>query len=306
MSLITKYRPKTFDEVVGQDAAVKSLKAVVAKKSAQGFMFTGNAGTGKTTLARITARAFGVPDEGILEIDAASNTGIDEMRKITSTLNYRLSGSRAIIIDECQGLSGQALDSLLKSLEEPPPWIYWFFCTTAPTKLKASIKTRFASYALRDLTGDELYNFLCTIADKENILTDKVGGEIIGLCADEANGSPRQALSNLNICMEAGSVEEAAELLQSATNAPEAFELARLLLQSSNYKQIMALVEKMKDLDPESIRRVVIGYHTKVALGADTTKKAARSLAVLEAFGKVMYKGDGIGQVILACANVIG
>src|ERR1700679_2452146 len=154
LNLITRYRPQVFDEVIGQDAVVRSLKATVKKKDAQIFLFSGPAGTGKTTLARLVAKAFGVEDKQVEsgEIDGATNNGIESMRNIQDIIQYRPfgnSGMRSITIDECHRLSPNAWDSLLKVLEDPPKHVVWFFCTTNPIKVPATIKTRCAKFELK-------------------------------------------------------------------------------------------------------------------------------------------------------------
>jgi DNA polymerase-3 subunit gamma/tau len=144
-SLATKYRPETWEEVVGQDAVVKSMKVVVTKKSSKCFLLSGPSGCGKTTLARIAARSLGIKGGGALrEIDAASKTGVDDMRQVCVDLGYKVlgGGSRGLIVDECHQLSKAAWNSLLKITEEPPPDTYWFFCTTEPSKVPVTIKRR--------------------------------------------------------------------------------------------------------------------------------------------------------------------
>jgi DNA polymerase-3 subunit gamma/tau len=139
LNLITKYRPRTLADVIGQDNVVRSLQSIGKKKDTQVFLFSGPSGCGKTTLSRILAKMYGVEDNSVLEIDAASRTGVDDMRQLQEIVQYRPfgdSGKRAIILDECHRLSKNAWDSLLKVLEDPPAHIVWCFCTTELIKFR--------------------------------------------------------------------------------------------------------------------------------------------------------------------------
>src|SRR5277367_6751574 len=143
--LTKKYRPSTFEEVIGQDVVTASLKRMIVsdKKLPPCILFTGPSGIGKTTLARICAKEAGCLDANIIEINAAKQTGIDDMREVTDLSGFMvLGGARVFIIDEAHGLSKQAFDSLLKFLEEPSKNTSWILCSTNPTKIPKSIKTR--------------------------------------------------------------------------------------------------------------------------------------------------------------------
>src|ERR1700753_2623699 len=112
-NLITKYRPQTLGDVIGQQAIVKSLATTIKMKDSQVFLFSGPSGCGKTTLSRIVASCYWGDDKSVMEIDAASRTGVDDMRNLQDTIQYRPfgeSGMRAVILDECHALSKQAFD----------------------------------------------------------------------------------------------------------------------------------------------------------------------------------------------------
>jgi DNA polymerase III gamma/tau subunit len=299
-SIINKYRPNRLDEVIGNDAAVNALEAAINNEISSQFLFSGPPGIGKTTLARITARMLSCHPDDIEEVDGATETGIDNVRRITEELMYRPLGAgdrRAIIIDEVHALSAAANKALLKSLEEPPAHVIWCLCTTSPTKLDKAIVTRCLHITLKELSRDDLIGLLGCTNEAQGVDPD-----IISMCAREADGSPRQALSNLGICFKAKSREEANELLRTAGDAPQAFELARLLHSGGNWAQVRTLLEALKETNPESIRQVVRAYVTKVALGQD---KPARALDILEKFSVPFHSADGMSPVVLACANII-
>lgn len=304
MSLHTNYRPKDWKQVIGQDAVVSSLKNVIEKKSSNTFLFIGPSGTGKTTLARIAAAKLGCSRQSLLEIDAATYTGIDDIRSITSSLNYRpmVGEVKAIIIDECQALSAQAWKALLKSLEEPPSWVYWFLCTTDANKVPKNIKTRCTTYNLKPVKSDSLIDLLREIADKERL---KPAKGIIELCAREAEGSPRQAIVNMEVCVGAKNKEQALELMQSASEAPQAIDLARALLKGAKWKSVQELLSQLKETNAESVRHVVRAYMTNVILGAKDSVTPGKAMEILDEFGTPFSSGDGISPLVIACGHIL-
>lgn len=308
MSFTTKYRPQTFEEVIGQKAVVSSMRTALKERRATTFLLDGPSGTGKTTLARIGAMFVGCKGKrDIQEVDAASYTGIDDMRQIAGGLMYRPIGNdvKALIIDEAHGLSKAAWNSLLKILEEPPSWVYWFLCTTEPSRVPATIMTRVVRYQLKPVSLEELEDLLFKVADEEKILPGKTGDTIITLCAKEAAGSPRQALSNLATCANAKDRQEASDLLASAIESHEAIELAKLLLAGTNWEKAQPLLASLKELNAESVRQTVRAYITAVALGNKKTATAHRCMAILEAFEKPCIPGEQFTPIVLAVGRIL-
>lgn len=304
--LHTKYRPTKFEDVIGQKVIVRSLKDVMDAGSSHSFLFTGPSGVGKTTLARIVANLVGCDAMNIIEIDAATYTGIDAMRGITESTNYHAFGAspnRAIIIDEVHGLSKQAFQALLKSLEEPPPHIYWLLCTTEPSKVPATIKTRCLSYDLKPVSANEIFDLLEEVCDKEDL--DPEEG-ILNLISKEAGGSPRQALVYLSMCSGCSSRAEAAELLRTAAESKDVIDLCRFLISGKGFTwdKAMKMLEPLKDHNAESIRLVVVSYVTTVLLKTKSTKTAEWPLRVLDCFSRPCYPGDKLAPILLAIGDV--
>jgi DNA polymerase III gamma/tau subunit len=307
-SLILKYRPNKWDEVIGQKEVVRSLKQIVEKKSSHAFLLTGPSGTGKTTLSRIIAQSVGCTGNGdISEIDAATFTGIDDMRSITVGLRYRPFGKnsvKAIIVDEAHALSRQAWQSLLKSVEEPPSWAYWFFCTTDIGRIPDTIKTRCSTYQLKPVSINDLSELLVGIAETEQF---KVSDDVIDVCVKEAQGSPRQAISNLATCADVVDRIEGARLLKSAlTGQGEAIDLARMLVKGANWTQLLPILNKIKDQNAESIRQVVRAYVTTALLENKNDESVVSGMVILEHFSTPFINtNDGVSPILLAVGRII-
>ncbi len=216
--LARKWRPQTFEEVVGQEHVTRTLRnAIQSGRIAHAFLFTGPRGVGKTTIARLLAKAFNcengpTPDPcnscsnckeitigsslDVLEIDGASHTGVDNVRDITEGVQYRPAKSRfrVVIIDEVHMLSNAAFNALLKTLEEPPEHVKFIFATTEVHKILQTILSRCQRYDFKRIPLRELIKQLTTLAEHEGFSFDEVG---LALVAREADGSLRDAESLL-------------------------------------------------------------------------------------------------------------
>lgn len=217
--LARKWRPQTFDTVVGQEHVTRTLRnAIATGRVAHAFLFTGPRGVGKTTTARLLAKALNC-EHGptadacnvcshcaeitagnsldVLEIDGASHTGVDNIRDLTEGIHYRpvKSRFRIIIIDEVHMLSNAAFNALLKTLEEPPPHVKFIFATTESHKILPTIASRCQRYDFKRIALRELMQKLRGIAEQEGLTTDDVG---LALLAREADGSLRDAESLLD------------------------------------------------------------------------------------------------------------
>ncbi len=217
MTLYLKYRPQTFADVVGQDHIVTVLEqAVNQNQVAHAFLFCGTRGTGKTSIARILAKEIltqgmedstmkeqilkGVEDGSLvdlIEIDAASNTGVDNIRDLIEKIQFSpvVAKAKVYIIDEVHMLSKGAFNALLKTLEEPPIYAYFILATTELTKVPETVQSRCQRFPFRRVREEDLIRRLQFIADTEKITVDRAA---LRLIARHATGSFRDAISLLD------------------------------------------------------------------------------------------------------------
>ena len=222
--LARKYRPRRFDDLIGQDAVVRTLtNAFATGRIAHAYMLTGVRGVGKTTTARLIARALNytgpgsesgltvdMPELGahceailesrhpdVIEMDAASKTGIDDVREIIEQVRYRPIQARykVYIIDEVHMLSKQAFNALLKTLEEPPEHVKFIFATTEIRKVPVTVLSRCQRFDLRRIEARLLIEHLARVAEQEQVGTEP---EALRMIARAAEGSVRDALSLLD------------------------------------------------------------------------------------------------------------
>ena len=217
--LALKYRPQIFDDLIGQEVVAETIKnSIKANKIPNAYLFTGIRGIGKTTIARIVAKSLnctkGIENRckekcnncdaitnsshmDVMEIDAASNTGVDNIREIIEFSRYEPTSSKykIFIIDEVHMLSKQAFNALLKTLEEPPEYLKFIFATTEVKKIPITVVSRCQRFDLSRIKSSELFNFVKKIKDKEG---GNVSDDAIKLIVKISEGSVRDALSLLD------------------------------------------------------------------------------------------------------------
>ena len=267
-ALYRKWRPQKFEDMVGQTAVTKTLKnAIIHHKTSHAYLFTGPRGTGKTSAAKNFAKAINClnPQDGepcndcllckgitegtigdVIEIDAASNNGVEEIRDIRDKARYAPTQAtyKVYIIDEVHMLSTGAFNALLKTLEEPPKNVIFILATTEPHKIPATIISRTQRFDFRRITNDEIIQRLRYILEQEEIAYDEEALSVIARCA---NGGMRDALSLLDQVISFSddkvSFEQAIQVSGSLTD-DLMIEFVRLLIQ----QQAQAALLQLQDL----------------------------------------------------------
>ncbi|MGA2714868.1 MAG: DNA polymerase III subunit gamma/tau [Bryobacteraceae bacterium] len=214
-----KYRPQSFDDLLNQEHIKTTLRNAIAQnRIAHGYIFSGQRGTGKTTTARIVARCLncekGPTDQpcgvcasclevtaggsvDVIEIDAASNRGINEMRELRENVRYQPARDRykIFIVDEAHQITSEAFNALLKTIEEPPPWAVFILCTTESHKIPATIASRCQHFSFRSVDFNDLIDRMREICVQEGIEADD---EALSVLAQAGEGSVRDSLSALD------------------------------------------------------------------------------------------------------------
>lgn len=219
--LYRKYRPGDWSEVVGQEHIVSVLESSIKNENfSHAYLFTGSRGTGKTSVARIFARALGVSADDILEIDAASNRGIDDIRALREGVRVLPFSSRfkVYIIDEVHMLSKDAFNALLKTLEEPPAHVIFILATTELDKVPATILSRCQVFSFRKPNEKVLTSVIESIAKKEKFDIDSESASLLAFLGD---GSFRDTFSLLQKVFSASKGRKInRELVETITGAP--------------------------------------------------------------------------------------
>lgn len=298
MPLYQDYRPATFDDVRENAETVASLKNLVKDKNKcpHVFLFHGPTGCGKTTLARILGTELGAKGQDLREMDFADFRGIDAVREIKRAFQYKPLGSacRFWIIDECHKMTTDAQNAFLKDLEDTPKHVFIALCTSEPAKLIPTLRGRCTQYQVNKLTDKGMLRLLKSIVKAEG---DTLSNEIYETIVKNANGHSRNAIVLLEKVLSCPEEQRETIAEQAELEIIQSIELSRALIKGAPWTAIAKILTLLKDQDPETLRRQVLGYAQSILLSG---KADPRASAMLEEFIEPTYN-SGFPQIVYAC-----
>lgn len=302
-----RYRPRTWEEVMGQSGIISSIRKIVSDdNSTKSLLFFGDSGCGKTTTARLFAMAVNCTNRSgdnpccscpsckeimqnkhmdVIEINAADTRGIDSVRDIKDNMSLRsmFGGKKVYILDECQSLTKDAQQSLLKILEEAPKDVYVILCSTEPAKLLPTVRNRCQKFEFKPVNSSILIDLMEQVCTFEGLSFNK---NVLRKIADNSSGSPRNCLVYLQQVAQAGSLNSDSDDINDiisvvSDDSKEAIELSIALIKRQKWSVITEMLANIK-VPPEVTRLTVLGFFRSRLLKATDYTQASSYAKIME------------------------
>jgi DNA polymerase III subunit gamma/tau len=287
-ALDTKYRPQTLDEIYGNELLKESLQTILAREKdiPNAFLFQGPAGTGKTSLGRIVAKALDCSDLDYYELNIGDTRGIDAARQLINNARYKPLGGKVKIfcLNEVHMANKEFFNALLTTMEEPPPHLKFILCTTEPNKIISTIRQRCRTFETKPITQPLIRKLLKEVLFKENI--EDFPQEALQKISDLAQGSPRQALNLLDKVIDIPEnvqvlkvLDEELEVIKQEATIRDLF---ISLLKKNNWQEVSKILSGITDTNYESMRIYIRNASASELLKKDNLQAAI----ILECFDK--------------------
>lgn len=298
MSLYQKYRPTTFDEVYGQDEAVKVMKSIVEmpkEDRPKVFLLAGHYGSGKTSVAKVFARAIGVDPErsDFKTMDSSKDRSIDSIRQLCDCMGVkpmsRGADGRVFLIDECHALQKIAAEALLKKCEDTPPDTYIIFCTTEPDAMPKALRSRCKTITIKPLTPKAIYQNLKRVVKSEGIT---IQDEALQKIANNSDNSARVSLQILETyTLNGNDIDKAISMNGGIGEQLKAdtINLCRAIVsRSDDWNAVVDFCTKYKG-QSEPVRQAVLGYLKACLMKARSRSERVRFASLIECFLEPHY-----------------
>lgn len=295
MTIITEHRPKTLDEMVGNEKAVKTLEGLFARreKFPHAILLSGPKGCGKTTLARIISNMLGAQASDFVELDTAQFGNKETITNLITQTRYRPSDPesecRVWLLDEAHmiGTGGaseknKAQGALLKTLEQPPAHAYFVLATTDPQRLLPTLRSRCIEISVATLSDNEMELLLRRIMRAEK---SRVPSDVRELIIDQSLGHPRNALQLLGKVIGLAPEDMAEVVKEEAEKQTAAIELCQAIFKKKKWSVIAKILQGLKDEDEEGLRRMMLSYCNSILLKQDNPL----AFVVLDEFSEPFY-----------------